>query len=58
MTVENLIQQQATRNSSSSHNSSSEESDYTPESAEDDALFRMYHLKGYANGPGFKIESF
>ena len=58
MTVEDLIQQQAVRNSSSSYISSSEESDYTPKSAEDDALFRMYHLKGYANGPGFKIESF
>ena len=58
MTVEDLIQQQAARNSSSNQNFPQEEQPYKPESAEDDALFKMYHLKGYANGPGFKIESF
>lgn len=58
MTVDDLIQQQALRNSSSEQKPNREEQTYKPESAEDDALFRMYHLKGYAKGPGFKIESF
>ena len=58
MTVEDLIQQQASRNSSSHQTSTPENPEYMPESAENDALFRMYHLKGYVNGPGFSIEPF
>ena len=59
MTVDDLIQQQASRNHSSECQKSEEEqTTYKPESLEDDVLFRTYHLKGYAVGPGFSIESF
>ena len=59
MTVEDLINQQASRNRTAPKpEKSEEEPTYKPESPEDDALFKMYHLKGYVTGPGFSIESF
>ena len=58
MTVEDLIQQQASKNLSAHQTSAPEKPEYVPESVEDNALFKLYHLKGYVNGPGFRVESF
>lgn len=50
MTVDDLIQQQASRNQTPNQ-------DYEPSEPEDSLLFKLYHLNGYVNGPGFRIES-
>ena len=56
MTVDDLIQQQASKHYSSSEQSNIEE--YQLESLEDQAIFKAFHLKGYARGNGFNIQSF